>query len=58
MNEGNNHLICIVLCAEKNDAVVRYTLPETIVSNYKAYLPAEEEPKRELRLDAFCKLEK
>lgn len=30
MNEGDNPPIGIVLCAEKNDAVVRYTLPEGI----------------------------
>ena len=28
MNEGDNPPIGIVLCAEKNDAVVKYTLPE------------------------------
>lgn len=61
MNEGDNPPIGIVLCAEKNDAVVRYTLPETntqiFASKYKTYLPTEEELKRELRLDAFRKLE-
>ena len=61
MNEGDNPPIGIVLCAEKNDAVVRYTLPETntqiFASKYKTYLPTEEELKRELRLDSFHKLE-
>ncbi len=28
MNEGDNPPIGIVLCADKSDAVVRYTLPE------------------------------
>ena len=28
MNEGDNPPIGMVLCAEKNDAVVKYTLPE------------------------------
>ena len=28
MNPGDNPPVGIVLCAEKNDAVVRYTLPE------------------------------
>lgn len=29
MNEGDNPPIGIVLCADKSDAVVRYTLPES-----------------------------
>ncbi len=28
MNEGDNLPIGIVLCADKSDAVVKYTLPE------------------------------
>ena len=28
MNEGDNPPIGIVLCADKSDAVVRYTLPD------------------------------
>ena len=61
MNEGDNPPIGIVLCAEKNDAVVRYTLPENntqiFTSKYKTYLPSEDELKRELRLDSFHKLD-
>lgn len=61
MNEGDTPPIGIVLCAEKNDAVVRYTLPENnnqvFASKYFTYLPTEEELKRELRLDEFQKLE-
>lgn len=61
MNEGDTPPIGIVLCAEKNDAVVRYTLPEdnnqVFASKYFTYLPTEEELKRELRLDEFQKLE-
>ena len=61
MNEGDNPPIGIVLCAEKNDAVVRYTLPENntqiFTSKYKTYLPTEDELKRELRLDSFHKLD-
>ena len=57
MNEGDTPPIGIVLCAEKNDAVVRYTLPEdnnqVFASKYFTYLPTEEELKRELRLDEF-----
>ncbi len=57
MNEGDNLPIGIVLCAERNDAVVRYTLPEdnkqVFAPRYYTYLPTEEELKRELRLDSF-----
>lgn len=59
MNEGDNPPIGIVLCAEKNDAVVKYTLPEgnsqIFASKYLTYLPTEEELKKELRLDAFVR---
>lgn len=52
MNEGDNPPVGIVLCAEKDDAVVEYTLPEDnkhiFASNYKLYLPTEEELKAEL----------
>ncbi|MBQ8133336.1 MAG: DUF1016 family protein [Clostridia bacterium] len=61
MNEGDRPPIGIVLCAEKNDAVVKYTLPEDndqiFASKYYTYLPTEEELKRELRLDEFQKLD-
>ena len=61
MNEGDNQPIGIVLCAEKNDAVVKYTLPEDnnqiFASMYLTYLPTEEELKRELRIDDFNKIE-
>ena len=61
MNEGDKPPIGIVLCAEKNDAIVKYTLPEDndqiFASKYYTYLPTEEELKRELRLDEFRKLE-
>ena len=61
MNEGDKPPIGIVLCAEKNDAIVKYTLPENndqiFASKYYTYLPTEEELKRELRLDEFRKLE-
>lgn len=52
MNEGDNLPIGIVLCSEKSDAVVKYTLPENntqiFASKYKLYLPTEEEFKNEL----------
>jgi predicted nuclease of restriction endonuclease-like (RecB) superfamily len=61
MNEGDNPPIGIVLCAEKNDAVVRYTLPEDnsqiFASKYFTYLPTEEELKRELRIDGFIHMD-
>jgi hypothetical protein len=42
-----------VLCADKSDAVVRYTLPEgnnqIFASRYKLYLPTEEELAAELQ---------
>ena len=62
MNEGDNPPIGIVLCAEKNDAVVKYTLPvdnnQIFASKFLTCLPTEEELKRELRLDSFIKIEK
>jgi hypothetical protein len=52
MNEGDNPPIGIVLCTEKSETVVRYTLPEgntqIFASKYKLYLPTEEELRREL----------
>lgn len=51
MNEGDNPPIGIVLCADKSESVVRYTLPEdetqVFASKYKLYLPTEEELLRE-----------
>ena len=52
MNEGDNPPIGIILCADKSDSVVKYTLPEDnnqiYASKYKLYMPTEEEFKREL----------
>lgn len=52
MNEGDGNPIGIVLCSDKNDAVVRYTLPEgnnqIYASRYKLYLPSEKELATEL----------
>ncbi|MFI3283630.1 MAG: PDDEXK nuclease domain-containing protein [Erysipelotrichaceae bacterium] len=60
-NEGDNPPIGIVLCADKSDAVVKYTLPEgntqIFASKYMTYLPTEEELKRELNLDDYKKLD-
>lgn len=54
--ESENPTIGILLCARKNDGVVKFTLPENskniIASQYKLYLPTEkqllEEVKKEL----------
>lgn len=47
-----NPPVGIVLCADKDEAVVRYTLPEgnkqIFASRYKLYLPSEEELAREV----------
>lgn len=60
MNEGDNPPIGILLCADKSDMLVRYILPEgntqIYASKYMAYMPSEEELKRELNLDDFQKL--
>ena len=59
MNEDDNPPIGIVLCADKSDQVVRYTLPEennqVYTSKYKLYLPTEDELKKEL--DKYIKKE-
>ena len=61
MNEGDSQPIGIVLCADKGDSIVKYTLPEDnhqiFASKYFTYLPTEEELKHELNLDDFYKLE-
>lgn len=49
---GENPPVGIVLCADKDAAVVRYTLPDgnkrIFASRYKLYLPSEEELAREV----------
>ena len=61
MNEGDTPPIGIVMCADKSDAVIKYTLPENnnqvFASKYFTYLPTEEELKQELRLDGFQRLD-
>ena len=53
MNEGDNPPIGIVLCADKSESIVKYTLPENetqiFASKYKLYLPSEEELSQELQ---------
>ncbi len=53
-NNDDNKTIGILLCSEKNDSVVKYTLPQDneqiFASKYKLYLPSLEELKNELEI--------
>jgi predicted nuclease of restriction endonuclease-like (RecB) superfamily len=46
-NENENNTVGILLCANKNDAVVKYTLPKNnksiVASEYQLYLPSEQQ---------------
>ncbi len=57
MNPDDNPPIGIVLCADKSEQIVKYTLSEDnqqiFASKYKLYLPTEEELKNELNLDNY-----
>ena len=59
MNEGDNPPIGIVLCADKSEQVVKYTLPEdnnqVFASKYKLYMPTEDEFKKALDLENYVK---
>ena len=59
MNDGDNPPIGIVLCADKSDQIVKYTLPENnnqiFASKYKLYMPTEDEFKKALDLDNYFK---
>lgn len=52
MREGENPPIGLILCTDKNEAVVKYTLSgrdeRVFASKYQLHLPSEEELKREL----------
>lgn len=52
MNDGDNPPIGIILCADKSDTIVKYTLSENntqiFASKYKLYLPTEDELRTEL----------
>ena len=52
-----NKTIGILLSTDKNETIVKYTLPEDnnqiFASKYKLYLPTEEEFKKELNLDNY-----
>ena len=60
MNEGDNPPIGIVLCADKSDSIVEYTLPEdndqVFAAKYLPYLPSKEELARELSAE-YCALD-
>ncbi len=62
MNEGDNPPIGIVLCADKSDTLVEYTLPEDnsqiFAAKYLPYMPTKDELRRELNLEEFEKKEK
>lgn len=61
MNEGDNPPIGILLCADKSDTLVKFTLPEDnsqiFAAKYLPYMPTEDELKRELNLDDFRKVD-
>ncbi len=61
MNEGDNPPIGILLCADKSDTLVEYTLPEDnkqiFAAKYLPYMPTKEELRRELNLGEFEKKE-
>ena len=61
MIEGDNPPVGILLCAQKSDTLVKYTLPEDnkqiYAAKYMPYMPTVEELKRELKWDDFEKLE-
>ena len=52
--EGDNPTLGVILCPDKNDAVVKYTLGEQqerniFASRYQLHLPTEQELESELR---------
>ncbi len=53
--EDENPTIGILLCADKNDAVVKYSLPENnntiLASKYQLYLPSEAELVEKLKIE-------
>ena len=59
MNDGDNPPIGILLCADKSDTLVKYTLAEDnqqiFAAKYLPYMPTEYELRRELCLDDFEK---
>ena len=53
LSADDNPTVGLILCAEKNDAVVRYVLgdenPQIFASRYKLQLPSEEDLRLELQ---------
>jgi hypothetical protein len=53
MRAGENPPVGLILCTDKNEAVVRYTLSHTaqqvFASRYQLHLPTEEELRTELQ---------
>lgn len=51
--EGDNPTIGLLLCADKSDEIIRYTLGDSsaniLAAKYLPYMPTEEELRRELR---------
>lgn len=54
-NDGDNPPIGIILCSDKSDTLVKYTLPEgqnqIYASKYMLYIPSEEELRKEILLE-------
>lgn len=61
MNEGDNPPVGLLLCADKSDSILKYTLPEgndqIFAAKYLPYLPTEEELRKELNLDDFIHID-
>lgn len=59
--EGDNPTIGLILCAEKNAAVARYSVlhesKQLFAAKYVTYLPTEEELQRELRRERLIREE-
>ena len=55
--EGDNPTIGIVLCSEKNETMVKYSVlnenDHLFASKYKLYIPSEEELKKEIERERF-----
>lgn len=55
--EGDNPTIGIILCSEKNETMVKYSMlnesDHLYASKYKLYIPSEEELKKEIERERF-----
>lgn len=55
--DGDNPTIGIVLCSEKNETMVKYSIlsenDHLFASKYKFYIPTEEELKKEIERERF-----